>query len=208
MARALALGFLVGLPIAATPGPMFVLVLRRTLERGWRSGLSSGFGVATGDAIYAALAAFGVAAVTSLLIAQRRWIGLVGGVALALIGLRALLNPPPRPSSTRGEGEYRRGGNMTTDYASMVALTLSNPPTILSFTAVFAGLGLRVSSGWLPAVTLVIGVMLGSAVWWVVVTIVASLMRDRLTPAVLRGIAIVSGLALTGFGVVIVAQAL
>lgn len=97
---------------------------------------------------------------------------------------------------------------MTTDYASMVALTLSNPPTILSFTAVFAGLGLRVSSGWLPAVTLVIGVMLGSAVWWVVVTIVASLMRDRLTPAVLRGIAIVSGLALTGFGVVIVAQAL
>src|SRR5919108_46793 len=98
MARALALGFFVGLPIAAAPGPMFVLVLRRTLERGWRNGLSSGFGIATGDAIYAALAAFGVAAITSLLIAQRRWIGLAGGIALALIGLRALLNPPPRPS--------------------------------------------------------------------------------------------------------------
>lgn len=90
----------------------------------------------------------------------------------------------------------------------MVALTLSNPPTILSFTAIFAGLGLRVSSGWQPAVGLVIGVMLGSAVWWVVVTVIASLMRDRLTPAVVRGIGIVSGLALTGFGVVIAAQAL
>lgn len=95
-----------------------------------------------------------------------------------------------------------------TDYASMVVLTLSNPPTILSFTAVFAGLGLRVGSGWQPAVGLVIGVMLGSAIWWVVVTVIASLMRERLTPAVMRGIGVVSGLALTGFGVVIAAQAL
>src|SRR5881628_2135988 len=60
MASALALGFLVGFPIAASPGPISVLVLRRTLARGWRSGLISGLGVATGDAIYAALAAFGV----------------------------------------------------------------------------------------------------------------------------------------------------
>ncbi len=59
MARALALGFLIGFPIAASPGPMFFLVLRRTLSRGWRSGVVSGLGVATGDAIYAGLAAFG-----------------------------------------------------------------------------------------------------------------------------------------------------
>src|SRR5437868_5331600 len=76
MTRTLALGFLVGLAIAASPGPMFFLVLRRTLARGWRSGLVSGFGVATGDATYAALAAFGVAAVTNILVGQRRWIGL------------------------------------------------------------------------------------------------------------------------------------
>lgn len=209
MARALTLGFLVGLPIAATPGPMCVLVLRRTLARGWHSGLSSGLGVASGDAIYAALAAFGVAAVTNLLIAQRRWIGLAGGIAIAIIGLRALVSsPPPRPSLTRLEGDYRGGEGVMTDYASMVVLTLSNPPTILSFTAVFAGLGLRVGSGWQPAVGLVIGVMLGSAIWWVVVTVIASLMRERLTPAVMRGIGVVSGLALTGFGVVIAAQAL
>ena len=196
MARALALGLLVGFPIAASPGPISFLVLRRTLARGWRSGLVSGLGVATGDAIYAALAAFGVAVVTNVLISQRRWIGLLGGIALVVIGLRTISqNPPPRSSPKRA------------DYASMVALTLTNPPTILSFSAVFAGLGLRVEAGWLPAIGLVVGVMLGSALWWVVMTALVSALRDRVTPAVTHAIRIASGLALIGFGVLALVSA-
>ncbi|HVS07393.1 MAG TPA: LysE family transporter, partial [Candidatus Dormibacteraeota bacterium] len=105
MARALALGFLIGFPIAASPGPIFFLVLRRTLSRGWRSGLVCGLGVATGDAIYAGLAAFGVAAITNVLLGQGRWIGLVGGVAIALIGVRTLRSDPhPGPPPQVGEG--------------------------------------------------------------------------------------------------------
>jgi len=196
MARALALGLLVGFPIAASPGPISFLVLRRTLARGWRSGLVSGLGVATGDAIYAALAAFGVAVVTNVLISQRRWIGLLGGIALVVIGLRTISqNPPPRSSPKRA------------DYASMVALTLTNPPTILSFSAVFAGLGLRVEAGWLPAIGLVVGVMLGSALWWVVMTALVSALRDRVTPAVTHAIRLASGLALIGFGVLALVSA-
>ena len=145
MASALALGFLVGFPIAVSPGPLFFLVLRRTLARGWHSGLVSGLGVATGDATYAAIAAFGVAAVTNLLIGQRRWIGLVGGVAITLIGLRTLTSPHPDPPTRAGEGNKQVAGA----YGSMVLLTLSNPSTILSFTAVFAGL--HVTRGWGPA---------------------------------------------------------
>jgi threonine/homoserine/homoserine lactone efflux protein len=212
MARALLLGFLVGFPIAASPGPMFVFVLRHTLARGWRSGLSSGFGIATGDAIYAALAAFGVAAVTNILIAQRRWIGLAGGIALAFIGIRAvLLQKKPLPQAPTLTLPRERGREKLTgisEYGSMAALTLGNPPTILSFTAVFAGLGLRVSPGWQTALALVIGVMLGSAVWWVVVTVIASLIRERLTPRVMRGTAISSGLVLIAFGAVIAVHAL
>ena len=196
MARALALGLLVGFPIAASPGPISFLVFRRTLARGWRSGLVSGLGVATGDAIYAALAAFGVAVVTNVLISQRRWIGLLGGIALVVIGLRTISqNPPPRSSPKRA------------DYASMVALTLTNPPTILSFSAVFAGLGLRVEAGWLPAIGLVVGVMLGSALWWVVMTGLVSALRDRVTPAVTHAIRLASGLALIGFGVLALVSA-
>jgi len=202
MASALALGFLVGFPIAASPGPIFFLVLRRTLARGWRSGLISGLGVATGDAIYAALAAFGVAVVTNVLISQRRWIGLLGGIALVVIGLRAISHnprPDPPPQAAR---------DLAGTYLSMAGLTLSNPPTILSFSAVFAGLGLRVAAGWLPAIALVAGVMLGSAMWWVLMAGLVSLVRDRLTPRIIRGIQIVSGVALAGFGIWISLQSL
>jgi putative LysE/RhtB family amino acid efflux pump len=91
-------------------------------------------------------------------------------------------------------------------YFSTVALTLSNPATILSFAAVFAGLGLRVSSGWPPAVALVVGVMLGSAFWWVVLTAIVAAARDRLTPSVTRAIALVAGCVLVAFGALISLQ--
>jgi threonine/homoserine/homoserine lactone efflux protein len=81
MTRALLLGFAIGFPIAASPGPIFFLILRRTLARGWRSGLISGLGVASGDATYAALAAFGVAAVTSV-----RWRSVAGSAWSAVLG--------------------------------------------------------------------------------------------------------------------------
>jgi threonine/homoserine/homoserine lactone efflux protein len=193
MARALALGFLIGFSIAASPGPIFFLVLRRTLSRGWRSGLFSGLGIATGDAIYAGLAAFGVAAITNVLLGQRRWIGLVGGLAIIVIGVRILIARPQPPASEVPS---------TAAYFSMVALTLGNPATILSFIAVFAGFGLRVGSGWEPAVALVAGVMLGSALWWLGLTAAVSVVRHRLTPGITRGIGFVAGLALIGFGTV------
>jgi len=212
MARALALGFLIGFPIAASPGPIFFLVLRRTLSRGWRSGLVSGLGVATGDAIYAGLAAFGVAAITNVLLGQRRWIGLVGGVAIALIGLRTLrLSPHPGPPP-KGEGNLPGAPSNSLQvvgaYGSMVAFTLSNPATILSFMAVFAGFGVRVGAGWQPAVALVVGVMLGSALWWIGLTAAVSMIRQRLTADITRGIGTVAGLALIAFGTVAAASSL
>jgi threonine/homoserine/homoserine lactone efflux protein len=201
MASALGLGLLVGFTIAAMPGPLFFLTLRRTLERGWRYGLVSGMGIASGDAAYAALAAFGVTAVTNFLIGQRRWIGLAGGIALVVLGLRTLVT---RPAQSEARVEAKPG--LPGAYLSMVGLTLSNPPTILSFTAVFAGLGVQAGPGWASALTLVIGVALGSALWWVVLTGLASVLRRRLTPPITRGIGIVAGLALIGFGVFTIAR--
>ena len=202
MASAFAVGLGVGFLIAAGPGPIFFLVLRRNLARGWPSGLATGLGVATADAIYAALAALGVAVITNVLIAQRRWIGLAGGLAIALIGLRGIIaqsDPAPRPSR-RGKGDVSHLGG---DYLSVLALTLSNPPTILSFTAVFAGLGLQVSAGWTPALGLVLGVMSGSALWWLFVTAIVALVRERLTPGVTRVIGVASGLVLVLLGIAV-----
>jgi threonine/homoserine/homoserine lactone efflux protein len=214
MARALLLGLAIGFPIAASPGPIFFLVLRRTVAGGWRSGLVSGLGVATGDATYAALAAFGVAAVTNVLLAERRWISLVGGIGLVIIGVRTILGTPSLTLPTRGRempapaGTLPRRATEISGYASMVALTLGNPPTILSFAAVFAGLGSHVSSGWPSALALVLGVMIGSALWWVVLTAIVASVRERLTPRVTRAIALISGLALVAFGALISLQSL
>jgi threonine/homoserine/homoserine lactone efflux protein len=90
----------------------------------------------------------------------------------------------------------------------MVALTLGNPPTILSFTAVFAGLGVHVASGWQPAIALVIGVMLGSLLWWVLLTALVAVLRTRISASMTRLISLVSGLALIVFGALISLQSL
>lgn len=90
----------------------------------------------------------------------------------------------------------------------MLALTLSNPPTILAFTAIFAGFGLRVGSGRQSAIGLVLGVMIGSALWWVLLVVVGSLVRERLTPTVTRGVGVISGLVLVVFGGFAAASAL
>src|SRR2546428_14090471 len=109
MGSVLLRGFVLGFVIAASPGPIFFLCLRRTLARGWLTGVVSGIGVATGDGFYAALAAFGIGAITSWLAGERLWLALIGGAGLVFIGLRTMLARPetaepassangPRPS--------------------------------------------------------------------------------------------------------------
>jgi threonine/homoserine/homoserine lactone efflux protein len=189
-------GVAVGFVVAASPGPIFFLCLRRTLDRGWLRGVVAGLGVATGDGTYAALAAFGVAAVTSVLVAQRRWLGLIGGVVLLGLGLRSLL---ARTASLKTPSAPAAGG-LAANYLSALALTLTNPATIIAFAAVFAGLGLASAGSVLGATLLVAGVLIGSAAWWLVLATVAALARARVTPAVIRGISIGSGLAIAAFG--------
>src|SRR2546428_8296846 len=157
MASNLLRGLVLGFAIAASPGPIFFVWLRRTLTRGWSSGVASGLGVATGDGLYAALAAFGVAVVTSALVAQRRWLALVGGAALLALGLRIVLISP-----TRSEPPVPTGAGWTSNYLSTLGLTLTNPATILAFAAVFAGLGLGRAGGGPSAVLPVAGLLLGS----------------------------------------------
>jgi threonine/homoserine/homoserine lactone efflux protein len=202
MASNLLRGLVLGFAIAASPGPIFFLCLKRTLARGWVSGIASGLGVATGDGIYAALAAFGVAAITSALVAQRRWLALMGGAALLALGLRSVLIRP-----TRSEPPVPTDGGWMSDYLSTLGLTLTNPATILAFAAVFTVLGLGTTGGRLTATLLVLGVLLGSAAWWVVLATVGALLRTRVTPAVVRGITVLSGLAILAFGTLAVISA-
>lgn len=202
----LARGLLLGFAIAAPVGPIGVLCIRRTLANGWLTGFLTGMGAATADGLYGGVAAFGLTAISGALMAQQGIIRVVGGALLCYLGARALLAKPAAETNTATTAAHpardRRG--LAGAYLSTVGLTLTNPATILSFAAVFAGLGLVGAAGSVvgaPAL-LTAGVAFGSACWWLLLSGGVTLLRTRLAPGALRWVNWLSGLLLLGFGVV------
>lgn len=196
------LGLAIGFSVAAPIGPMGLLCLRRTLAGGFLTGLCSGLGVATADAAYGAVAAFGLTAISELLINLGFWPRLVGGLFLCYLGLQAARITPS--SATRPATV----GGLSAAYASTAALTLTNPSTILSFAAIFAGLGLGAATDDRPtAPLLVLGVFVGSTAWWLLLSLVVTRLRDRLEERWLQRINLLSGAALCSLGLLALVSA-
>ena len=189
--KGLAFGFL----LAATVGPMWILCFRRTLAHGRLFGFVSGMGVATADALYGSMAAFGLTAVSGFLLAQKFWLAAIGGAFLCWLGAKTLLSHPgDRPADVPA-------GRLAVAYTSTFALTLTNPATILAFVAIFAGLGLAASTSYAEAALVVLGVVIGSAFWWTVLAVGAGWLRKRAGPRLLRAINIVAGVSILAFGI-------
>jgi putative LysE/RhtB family amino acid efflux pump len=196
-------GLVLGLAVAAAVGPISVLCLRRTLESGFAAGLAGGVGTAVADALYAAVAAFGLTALASLLVEHSVPIRLAGGAALVAMGLRTLAAEPPSLVTSTARSPAGAAALAVTTFG----LTMANPMTIVSFTAIFAGLGLGATTGEpLAAAALVAGVFLGSLAWWVALAGGAALLRGLVTPRALRGVNLASGLVILGFAAVVLAD--
>ena len=215
--RGLALGFAIAAPV----GPIGVLVIRRTLAEGRLAGLVSGLGAATADGIYGFIAAFGLTFVSSFLISQQSWIRLLGGLFLLYLGVKTMWAPvaersavgfdtpqtATRPTATQSPVAQPAAAGLLGNYGSTFVLTLTNPLTMLSFAAVFAGLSVGAASGdYASAAVLVLGVFLGSALWWLALSTAVSLLRSRVSPRGLRWINRVSGLIILGFGLAALAS--
>ncbi|MBA2381906.1 MAG: LysE family transporter [Chloroflexi bacterium] len=194
-------GVLIGLTVAAPVGPIGLLTIRRTIAHGRVYGLVSGLGVASADATYGAVAAFGLTAVTAILIGARAPLALIGGLFLIWLAIRTIR---ARPGSAATD-EDRPG--LAAAYASIYGLTMTNPTTILSFAAIFAGFGLG-GGGGLDAALLTLGVFVGSSLWWLGLTAVIGRVRERITPAALGWVNSVSGTILLAFGIVAILAAL
>jgi threonine/homoserine/homoserine lactone efflux protein len=195
-------GFVLGFTIAAAVGPISLLVIRRTLAEGRLVGLVSGLGVATADATYGAIAAFGLDAISDLLVNARQVLGLVGGVFLLWLAWRTA-----RAAPTEAAAVSARRGGLPGAYLSILGLTLTNPMTILSFGALFVGLGVT-SGATGDAALVVLGVLLGSTTWWVVLTTVVGALRSRVTPTWIHRINLGSGVVIGAFAIVAIASAL
>ena len=197
-------GLAIGFAIAAPVGPIGVLCIRRSVEGGPRLGLATGAGAAVADALYGAVAAFGMTAVSSFLVGERFWLQLLGGLFLCYLGFKSMRSKddrttPPSPSPT--------GATLLAASGSTFLLTVANPATILSFIAVFAGFGLGHIPGYSAATALVAGVFTGSLTWWLILSQGVGLFSSRFTPGWIQGINRISGGVLIGFGVAAVLAA-
>jgi len=188
-------GLIIGFSIAAPVGPIGVLCIRRTLAEGRLAGFLSGMGAASADMFYGAVAAFGLTAVQELLIGQSKWLRIVGGIFLLYLGIKTFFSKPSEKVA-----ESRRGG-LFGAYITAFFLTITNPITILSFIAIFAGLRLGEMDGdYLSATFMVLGVFTGSAAWWLTLSTGVSLLREIFTPALLIWVNRLAGAIIFFFG--------
>lgn len=190
-------GLIIGFAIAAPVGPIGVLCIHRSLHDGFKIGLMTGLGAALADGTYGLIAGLGLTAISSLLISHQFWIRVIGGLFLLYLGIKLFLTPPRQRSS--GSDDKSAWHALGTTYL----LTLTNPATILSFIAVFAGLGLgTTSTDYASAIILVIGITLGSAIWWFILSGgIAFILHHRLSPSILRAINRFSGIIIFIFGI-------
>lgn len=192
-------GLLIGLSIAATVGPMCFLCIQRTLQRGQLYGFVSGLGIATADGVYGSVAAFGLTLISNFLINEQTWIRLLGGLFLIYLGIKTIITKPAeRAATTKARANGYFGA-----YASTLILTLTNPLTILSFAAIFAGIGVGgANKSVVSATAVVLGVFTGSTLWWIILTTAINLLRKKFTYQWLLWINRASGAIITAFGVV------
>jgi threonine/homoserine/homoserine lactone efflux protein len=186
-------GVVLGFAIAAPVGPIGVLCISRTLRYGRWSGLCSGLGAAFADMIYGIIAVFGLGLLAEVIVAGKFWLRLLGGIFLICLGLKTFLSKP------REKVDLVTHGTLIKDFFSTLILTLTNPLTILSYVAIFAGLGITKDIGdygpWL-----VFGVFIGSALWWLILSEGVTFFRKSVNAKLMQGIHHVAGAVLMFFG--------
>lgn len=183
-------GVLIGISVAAPIGPMSMLTMRRAIDRGFRAGLVSGLGIALADATYGGIAAFGLTSLSDALIEHQRLIRIVGGVALLYIALR-IIQSARRPVEARPDTAPEVPLHRIV--ATMYLLTMTNPATILSFAAIFGGLGLSLGSSIAESALLVASVFAGSMLWWTLLCGLIGTVRHRLSPVWIARIDLAAG---------------
>lgn len=188
-------GLLIGFSVAAPVGPIGVLTIKRTLTEGRISGFVTGLGAAMADSVYGVIAGFGLTAISSFLITQEFWMKLVGGLFLLFLGIKSFVTKPP------STGANLDSKGLFNNFISTFFLTVTNPATILSFLAIFAGLGLGTTkTDYSSSTTLVLGVFIGSALWWFILSTIVSYLQSKITPARLLWINRFSGSIIISFG--------
>jgi threonine/homoserine/homoserine lactone efflux protein len=195
-------GIAVGFVIAIPAGPVGVLCVRRTIFEGRLFGFISGLGAASADTIFGIIAGFGLTVVSNVLLDYQVWLRCFGGLFLVVVGIRAL-----RKRVLREAPPEKNAENLAAAYFSTFVLTITNPITILAFLGIFAAVGFTGNEATVArAGMLVAGVLLGSLVWWLGLSLGAGLFRQSIGETHLLWLNRASGTILTLSGVALLAS--
>ena len=194
-------GVIIGFSIAAPVGPIGVLCIRRTLAEGRLSGFLSGLGAATADATYGMIAGFGLTSISNFLIGQQIWLRLIGGFFLCYLGIKTF------KTTTLDETISSKKQGLLGNYFSAFLLTITNPMTIISFAAVFAGLGIgTLQTNYFSSLVLVTGVFFGSGLWWLTLSTLVYGLGKRFDTKGLIWVNKASGVIILIFGLITLAS--
>jgi threonine/homoserine/homoserine lactone efflux protein len=195
-------GIAVGIVIAVPVGPVGVLCVRRTIFEGRLFGFVSGLGAACADTIFGIIAGFGLTVISNLLLDYQVWLRSFGGLFLIYIGISALCKPVKQEAPPEKNAE-----NLFAAFFSTFVLTITNPITILAFLGIFAAVGFTGNEAtYGRAAMLVAGVLVGSLVWWLGLSLGAGLLRGSFEQKHLLWLNRASGTILTLSGVALLAS--
>ncbi|MGQ7792375.1 LysE family translocator [Faunimonas sp. B44] len=197
------LGALIGLAVSIPVGSVAILTAERALHHGFAAALVTASGGALADTIFAAIAAFGVTAISDEIQEHSVMLQLIGSAVLVFVGWRMArraqrLRVPGTASKRQGFGAF----------AGAFMLTITNPGALLGSAVLFSSLGHYApeEGDLMAALSLVIGVALGCAAWWTVVAGTIVTHRHRLAEDWLNRLSHWAGYVLIGFAVLILAQ--
>jgi threonine/homoserine/homoserine lactone efflux protein len=191
-------GILMGLVVAVPVGPLGLLCISRALALGPTYGLFSGLGVATADALAAAIAALGITLISGFLSEYQIILRLIGGAFLCYLGYAIYMTEPVT------QAPIKDINGLLSAYATTFFLTFSNPVTVLSFIAIYAGWHMPSMDGeYIAAATLTIGVFVGSALWWIALFIGLEAFHEKFNLRFLFWVHRVSGAIIAVLGVVV-----
>jgi len=192
-------GLILGFSVAAPVGPIGVLCINRTINKNFAAGFVSGLGAATADLLYGLVAGLGLTVISTFLIDQKLWIQIIGLIFLIYIGIKTIIK-----KDNELEFKSLTDKGLLKDYFSTLALTITNPMTILFFIAVFAGLGLsNTINGFYPVIQLIAGVFIGSSIWWLILSGITAKLKTRISKKILKKIDLLSGILILFFGLLI-----
>jgi threonine/homoserine/homoserine lactone efflux protein len=194
-------GTLIGFFIAVPVGPAAALCIRRSITVGAVAGYMTGIGAALGDAVFGAVAAFGLSFVEEFVAKRESWLLGIGGIALAIMGWTTMRHRPRTVGDPVADDREHRVATHFHYASSSFFITVFNPLTVMAFGAAFAGRNLAGVGASLPdAALLVAAVFCGALAWWAIICTASVALRTRFTGTGLLWLNRCSGAVILGFG--------